>query len=67
MEDGKKMEKQQVVDLMTETIEDFNRIVARQQNVPQEQVEQLLKSVQSQVVMVNELLYDTLKDKGIIA
>ena len=66
MEDGKKMNRKQVVALMVETIEDYNRVLGNQQSVPKAQVEAMITQMKQQVVMANELLYDTLKDKGVI-
>ncbi len=61
------MYRDEVVELMTKTIEDMNREIAASQFVPSEQVDSILEQTRPELMRVNGLLYDTLVDNGIIA
>lgn len=58
------MEKEQVVALMTETIINLNVGLAQQNNVPQDQIDQMVELSTPQFNTLNGLLYDVLKENG---
>jgi hypothetical protein len=58
--------RQEVVDLMTNAIENMNRQMAIQQNAPSDQVEQAISQQKPQLMFVNGMLYDLLVEHGII-
>jgi hypothetical protein len=58
------MEKEQVVELMTETIINLNVSLAKQNNIPQEQIDQMIELSTSQFNTLNGILYDVLKENG---
>lgn len=59
------MEKEQVVALMTETIINLNVGLAQQNNVPQDQIDQMVELSTPQFNTLNGLLYDVLKENGV--
>jgi hypothetical protein len=58
--------RQEVVDLMTNAIENMNRQMAVQQNAPSDQVEEAISQQKPQLMYVNGLLYDLLVENGVI-
>lgn len=58
------MEKEQVVALMTETIINLNVGLAQQNNVPQDQIDQMIELSTPQFNTLNGILYDVLKENG---
>lgn len=60
------MYKQEVVDLMCKTVNDFNMEIGLKNGMNQEQIDTILKPQQAQLEYVNGLLYDMLKSNGII-
>lgn len=60
------MNKQEVVKLMTDYINNMNRGLAMQANMPQEKIEEALRSSTPQLVEVNGRLYDLLSAHGVI-
>lgn len=58
--------RQEVVDLMTNAIENMNRQMAIQQNAPSDQVEQAISQQKPQLMFVNGMLYDLLVEHGVI-
>jgi len=58
------MDKEQVVELMTETIINLNVSLAKQNNIPQEQIDQMIELSTSQFNTLNGILYDVLKENG---
>jgi hypothetical protein len=58
--------RQEVVDLMTNAIENMNRQMAIQQNAPSDQVEQAISQQKPQLMYVNGMLYDLLVENGVI-
>jgi transcriptional/translational regulatory protein YebC/TACO1 len=58
------MEKEQVVELMTETIINLNVSLAKQNNVPQEQIDQMIELSTPQFNTLNSIVYDVLKENG---
>jgi transcriptional/translational regulatory protein YebC/TACO1 len=61
------MEKQQVIELMTETIIALNVELAHQQNVSQEDIDKAIETSKPQLMSVNAILYEVLKVNGVIA
>jgi transcriptional/translational regulatory protein YebC/TACO1 len=60
------MEKDQVVELMTETIIALNVELAHQNNISQEEIDKAIESTKPQLMSVNRVLYEVLKVNGII-
>ena len=60
---GETMNKQEVVDLMTKVVVDWNKKMASDQNVD---IEPWLEQAMPQLKYANELLYDALSANGII-
>ena len=60
------MYRDEAIQLMTDTINSFNRSMAAQQGMPSEQVEAFIEQGQQQLMYVNGMLYDVLKDNGVI-
>jgi transcriptional/translational regulatory protein YebC/TACO1 len=61
------MEKEQVVELMTKTIIDLNVEIANQNDVPQEQIDQMIEVTTPQMNQLNSIMYEVLKVNGVIA
>lgn len=57
------MNKQEVVDLMTNVVVDWNKKMAADQNV---EIDSWLEQAMPQLKYANELLYDALSSNGII-
>lgn len=58
--------KSEVVQIMTDTIVDMNRQMGAQQGVPSDQVQKMIDDSYTQLMLVNGLLYDKLKEIGVI-
>lgn len=58
--------REEAVKIMSDTIEAFNRKVGEQSGVSSEDVEKIIKDSRDQLMYMNGLIYDTLKDNGII-
>jgi predicted XRE-type DNA-binding protein len=61
------MDKEQVVELMTETIINLNIGLAKQKEMPQDQIDQMVEISRPQFKVVNGILYDVLKENGALA
>ena len=61
-----KMYRDEVVDLMCEIINTLNREMATKSNMPSEQIEQFIQQGREQLKHVNGVLYDTLRENGVI-
>lgn len=61
------MEKEQVVDIMTNVIMDLNRQLAEHNEVPLDQVEEMLASIKETTDVINGVVYDKLKEAGVIS
>lgn len=61
------MYRDEAVKLMTDTIDEFNRYQAAQNNVPSDQIEEYIKAGRQQMEFVNGMLYDVLKENGVIS
>jgi hypothetical protein len=60
------MLRDEVVNVMTEVINNMNREMGAQHNVPSDVLEQQIITQKEQLNYVNGLLYDTLLEYGII-
>jgi hypothetical protein len=60
------MDKDQVVELMTDAVVSLNKNIAVEQNVPSEQIDEFIKLSMPQFKYVNGLLYDILDTNGLI-
>lgn len=60
------MEKNEVVTLMTKTIQNWNRGMARDQQMPPDTIEKWIVESEPQLQYVNNMLYDLLESNGII-
>lgn len=61
------MEKQDVVDIMTKVVMDLNKQLAEHNEVPLEEIEEMLASIKETTDAVNGLVYETLKEAGVIS
>lgn len=57
----------EVIEIMCKTVEDFNRYIANQQHVNPEQAEQSISQMRDQLFYINSLIYDALKENGVIS
>lgn len=60
------LSREEVVLLMTQTVDDINREIGKAQEMPEEETENLISGMREQVMFVNTLLYDKLVDSGVI-
>ena len=61
------MDKEQVVELMTETIVNLNIGLAKQKEMTQDEIDQMAEISRPQFRVVNGILYDVLKENGDLA
>lgn len=62
----KKMYRDEVIDLMSDVVNKMNMEQATAAGVPLEAIEEQISQMQNQLHYVNGLLYDVLKDNGVI-
>ena len=60
------MERDIAVEIMCNTVDEFNRYQAAQNGMPSEQIEEYIKQTRDQMAFVNGIIYDALKSNGII-
>jgi len=60
------MYRDEVIKLMTDTIDNFNRFQGQMNNISEEQIEEYIKQGREQMEFVNGMLYDLLVENGII-
>jgi len=58
--------KDSAVEVMSETVEQFNRQMAGQQNMDSAQIEKVISENSHQLRYMNGIIYDALKDNGYI-
>jgi len=58
------MNREEVIELMTETILNLNIGLARQNNMPEDQIDKMVENAKPQFRVVNGILYDVLKENG---
>ena len=61
------MDRDIAVELMCNTVDEFNRYQAAQNNIPSDQIEEYIAQSRDQMAFVNGMIYDALKANGIIA
>lgn len=60
------MYRDEVVKLMTDTIDNFNRYQGQMNNIQEDQIEEYIKQGREQMEFVNGMLYDLLVENGVI-
>lgn len=60
------MDKDKVVELMTDAVVGLNKNIAVEQNIPSEQIDEFIKLSMPQFKYVNGMLYDLLDTNGLI-
>lgn len=60
------MYRDEVVSLMTETVNNYNRSLISMGAMPAEQIEEFIAQNEPALLHMNGLLYDTLKENGVI-
>ena len=61
-----KVYRDEAVKLMTDTIDEFNRYQGAQNGVSWDQIEEYINQGRQQMEFVNGMLYDVLKQNGVI-
>jgi hypothetical protein len=61
------MTKEEVVMLMSDTVDEFNRQSAMHNSYPLDQIEEFIAQGRQQMEYVNGILYDVLKENGVIS
>ncbi len=61
------MTREEVVTLMCNTVDEFNRHNAAQNNFSAEQIEEFILAGRESMEFVNGILYDVLREHGVIA
>lgn len=61
------MYRDEVVKIMSDTIDNFNRQQAEINGVPSEQIEEYISAQREQMDFVNGMVYDVLKESGVIS
>jgi hypothetical protein len=56
--------KDTAVEIMSETVEQFNRQMAAQQNMDPAEIEKIINEQSYQLRYMNGIIYDALKDNG---
>lgn len=59
------MNREEVIELMTETILNLNIGLARQNNMPEDEIDKMAENAKPQFRVVNGILYDVLKENGV--
>lgn len=60
------MSKEEIVKLMCDTVDEYNRQSAAHNNYPIDQMEEFILAGREQMEHVNGIIYDVLKHNGII-
>jgi hypothetical protein len=61
------MEKQEVINLMTKSVEERTRADGKANDIPDEIVEEVINNIRHQADELHSYLYDVLKNNGVIA
>ena len=61
------MEKQEVIDIMTNVVMDLNKQLAEHNEVPEADIKEMLDSIKETTDAVNGLVYEKLKEAGVIS
>lgn len=60
------MYRDEVIKLMTDTIDNFNRYQGQMNNINEAEIEEYIKQGRGQMEFVNGMLYDLLVENGVI-
>lgn len=60
------MYRDEVIKLMTDTIDNFNRFQGQMNNINEAEIEEYIKQGREQMEFVNGMLYDLLVENGVI-
>ena len=60
------LSREEVVLIMTQTVDDINREIGKAQEMSEEETEKLISGMREQVMFVNTLLYDKLVESKVI-
>jgi hypothetical protein len=60
------MNREEIIDLMSETVRQVNMDIGYQNKVPMEELVQIMDQHHEQVKYINAIVFDTLKNKGLI-
>jgi hypothetical protein len=60
------MNREEIIDLMSETVRQINIDIGYQNKVPMEDLVQMMDAHHEQVKYINSIVFDTLKGKGLI-
>lgn len=61
------MNREEAIELMTETVNQVNMDLGYQHKVPMDELKKMIEQQYEQVKYINTIVYDTMKSKGIIA
>lgn len=61
------MNREEAINLMTETVNQVNMDIGYQHKVPMDELKKMIDQQTEQVKYINTIVYDTLKSKGVIA
>jgi len=61
------MNREDAINLMTETVNQVNMDIGYQHKVPMDELKKMIDQQTEQVKYINTIVYDTLKSKGVIA
>ncbi len=61
------MNREEAIELMSETVRQVNMDIGYKNRVPMEELVKIMDAHHEQVVYINSIVYDTLKSKGVIA
>ena len=61
------MYRDEVIKLMTDSIDNFNRLQGQMNNINEAEIEEYIKQGRQQMEFVNGMLYDLLVDNGVIS
>lgn len=60
------MSREEIIDLMSETVRQINIDIGYQNKVPMEELVQMMDAHHEQVKYINAIVFDTMKAKGLI-
>lgn len=60
------MNREEIIDLMSETVRQINIDIGYQNKVPMEELVQMMDAHHEQVKYINSIVFDTMKAKGLI-
>ena len=60
------MNREEIIDLMSDTVRQINIDIGYQNRVPMEELVKMMDDHHEQVKYINSIVFDTLKSKGLI-